>query len=315
MSLRRSTRLATDKPTNHLSDKFVWDSITSSKSTRGADPQPSQRDRTPVHLDSPTVRFTDPLSTDGIISPNEPAASPKAHRTSQRGLLELRLQNESQELEIKKLELQLQLVQLQTSHPTTTSRSDPAAKSLDDLKAPQRTVSPQQWPHIFARGEPKLYNDLLLPEFSTGFLVIVQRCEDPTLQTTLLAHFHDLMVLACNYKWSVVLAFHYKVLRSIEMGLVSWGESFDVLKQPFFLPTALLPEPSPKTALKAAFKLQQALTPRHQICDAWSWHDCSNIPCSKLHICIICKKEHQAFHCPKRKYPVPPRRQDSASTE
>ena len=198
----------------------------------------------------------------------------------------------------------------------TTSRSDPAAKSLGDLKAPQRTVSPQQWLHIFAPGEPKLYNDLSLPEFSAGFLVIVQRCEDPTLQTTLLAHFHDLMVLACNYKWSVVLAFHYKVLRSIEMGLVSWGESFDVLKQPFFLPTALLPEPSPKTALKPAFKLQQALTPRHQICDAWSWHDdCSNIPCSKLHICIICKKEHQAFHCPKRKYPVPPRRQDSASTE
>ena len=144
-----------------------------------------------------------------VISPNESTASPKARRTSQRGLLELRLQNESQELEIKKLELQLQLVQLQTSHPTTTSRSDPAAKSLDDLKAPQRTVSPQQWPHIFARGEPKLYNDLLLPEFSTGFLVIVQRCEDPTLQTTLLAHFHDLMVLACNYKWSAVLAFHY----------------------------------------------------------------------------------------------------------
>ena len=156
-----------------------------------------------------------------VISPNESTASPKARRTSQRGLLELRLQNESQELEIKKLELQLQLVQLQTSHPTTTSHSDPAAKSLGGLKAPQRMVSPQQWPHIFAPGEPKLHNDLSLPEFSAGFLVIVQCCEDPTLQTTLLAHFHDLMVLACNYRWSAVLAFHYKVLRSIEMGLVS----------------------------------------------------------------------------------------------
>ena len=117
MSLRRSTRLATDKPTNHLSDEFVWESIASSEGTRGADPQPSQRDRPPVHLDSPPVWFTDPLSTAGVISPNESTASPKARHTSQRGLLELRLQNESQELEIKKLELRLQLVQLQTSHP------------------------------------------------------------------------------------------------------------------------------------------------------------------------------------------------------
>ena len=41
-------------------------------------------------------------------------------------------------------------------------------------------------------------------------------------------------------------AYRYKVLRSIEMGLASWGDSFDSLKQPFFLPTALLTDSTNK---------------------------------------------------------------------
>lgn len=32
----------------------------------------------------------------------------------------------------------------------------------------QHMLYPQQWPHILAPGEPKLYNDLTLPEFTAG---------------------------------------------------------------------------------------------------------------------------------------------------
>lgn len=53
------------------------------------------------------------------------------------------------------------------------------------------------------------------------------------------------MVLACTYQWSAVRAYHYKVLQSIELGLMRWGDSFEPLKQPFFIPTALLPSPDP----------------------------------------------------------------------
>ena len=51
------------------------------------------------------------------------------------------------------------------------------------------------------------------------------------------------MVLTCSYQWSAVRACHYKVLRSIEMGLVKWGDSLEPFKRPFFIPTALLPPP------------------------------------------------------------------------
>ena len=70
--------------------------------------------------------------------------------------------------------------------------------------------------------------------------MIVQRCKDQSRREAMLSHFHDLMVLVSSYMWSAVRAFHYKVVRSIEMGLASWGDSFDTFKQPFFLPTALL---------------------------------------------------------------------------
>lgn len=44
-----------------------------------------------------------------------------------------------------------------------------------------------------------------------------------------LSHFHDLIVLACSFKWSVVWVYHYKVLCSIELGLVKWRDLFQPL--------------------------------------------------------------------------------------
>lgn len=146
--------------------------------------------------------------------------------------------------------------------------------------------------------------------------MIVQRCKDQSRRAAMLSHFHDLMVLASSYTWSAVHAFQYKVVRSIEMGLASWWDSFDTFKQPFFLPTTLLaisstthtsrPENKPSSSSPS-----QPSIPRNQICDAWSWHDdCKNQECPLRHICIVCKREHQAKSCPKRKYPVPLRRLD-----
>lgn len=43
------------------------------------------------------------------------------------------------------------------------------------------------------------------------------------------SHFHDLIVLACSLNWSVVWVYHYKVPRSIELGLVKWGDLFQPL--------------------------------------------------------------------------------------
>ena len=141
------------------------------------------------------------------------------------------------------------------------------------MKAPQKIVNPQQWPHIFAPGEPKLYVDLSLAEFCAGYLVITTQLADKPLREPVIAHFHELMILASTFQWLAVRSYHYKVLRSIELGLVQWGDSFEHFKQSFFLPTCLLTEAHHK-ATKPATKAPtptagyQASIARHQICDA-----------------------------------------------
>ena len=97
------------------------------------------------------------------------------------------------------------------------------------------------------------------------------------------------------------------------MGLTSWG---DLLKQPFFLPTALLTYLTNKPRVRLPPK-QPSSSPsghsisRSEICDAWSWYnDCKTHECPLHHVCIVCKLDHQAKTCPKRKYPFPPCSQD-----
>lgn len=237
----------------------------------------------------------------------------------------LLLAKETQQLEVQKLQLQLELTKLQASTGSVVPESSSPAsarlhdhtKSLGDLRAPQHMLFPQQWLHIFAPGEPKLYNELSLAEFTAGYLAIVEKCPDAPQKSLFLHHLADLMSLACSYQWSAVRAFHYKVLRALEMGLVRWGDSFDGFKQPFFISPNLLPsfgltsqDKTRKTNPSRPPAPQQPL--RHQICDDWSWHDdCHSEDCPKLHICIICKRpDHQAKNCSKRKFDIPPRRQD-----
>lgn len=242
----------------------------------------------------------------------------------------LLLDKQNRELDIQKLQLQLELTKLQAStgnpalgdfmqHPTG-GRAQEQTKSLGDLRAPQRTLFPQQWPHILAPGEPKLYNELTLAEFSAGYLSIVHKCADSTQQSILSKHLEDIMILACTYQWSAVRAYHYKVLRALELGLVKWGDSFEAFKQPFFIPPNLLPsvgsqEKPLKPATSRFTGSQQPSISRNLICDEWSWYDnCDSEACSKLHICIVCKRpDHQAKTCPKRKFNIPPRRPDQAT--
>ena len=281
-----------------------------------------------------TSPATGPLDTAPRVLLPSPGAIPKLVRSKSSKISKtpetanfdtVAHQNHALELEIQKLELQLELAKLAPATPLSvpTAASDDSSKSLGDMKAPQKTCFPQLWPHIFAPGEPKLYSDLSLAEFCAGYIAILQQYPDGSNRFppgALLSHFHELMVLTCSYQWSAVRAYHYKALRSIEMGLVKWGDSFEPFKQPFFIPTALLPPPD---TISKSKKPQPKLTSpspsilRHDICDAWSWHDdCTNSACPKQHVCVVCKRsDHQAFCCPKRRYPVPTRRPDPSSRD
>ena len=283
MELRRSSRQPSKK---HLASDFDWDEIP---------PQETEES----HLASNT-----PATKTKTKSPSSTLPD------TQQEIARLQLLHRTQELEIKKLEMELQLAKLQAGGNTATIPGIESNKSLGDQKAPQKTLYPQEWPHIFAPGEPKLYKDLNIAEFCAGYLVIIQNCAVEARRLAYITHFHDLMVLAASYRWSAVRSYHYKVLRSIELGLVKWGGSFDTFKQSFFLPTMLL---SNQDNAKAPQAQSPPSIPRQQICDAWSWFgDCQTTSCTKQHICVVCKRpDHQARTCPKRKYPVPPRRSET----
>ena len=113
----------------------------------------------------------------------------------------------------------------------------------------------------------------------------------------------------------------FKVLRSLELGLVKWGDSFDHLKVQFLTPSSLLSEIAPRKVAKPPGNGESITAPpkpaipRHQICDEWSWYNnCSSTDCPRQHVCVVCKRsDRQALACPKRKFPVPARRTDSPS--
>ena len=62
----------------------------------------------------------------------------------------LKLLQEMHKLEIAKLKLQLELAML-CSKMALTGAQDASAKSQGDLRAPQRTLHPQPWPHLRSR--------------------------------------------------------------------------------------------------------------------------------------------------------------------
>ena len=142
------------------------------------------------------------------LPPFATAASPP--QSSHEDQLKLQLYMELQELEIhvKRLQLELQLAQLKVTVNTVKtlkqdesvkSRDRSSEKSLGNQCAPQRITNPQEWPHLFAPGEPKLFNELSMAEFSTGYTIIIQHCTDVSRQEALISHFYDLMVLASTY--------------------------------------------------------------------------------------------------------------------
>jgi len=118
------------------------------------------------------VAFPQPSTGQTVIETPPALSGLKLATSPTPSLAALQLQKETQKLEIKKLELQFQLAQLQGNPiASPNSTESPPGKSLGDLKAPQRTLHTQPWPHIFAPGE--MCNEISMPEFCSGYLVIV----------------------------------------------------------------------------------------------------------------------------------------------
>ena len=121
-----------------------------------------------------------------------------------------------------------------------------------------------------------MYNELSMPELCAVYLVIVQQSATKPHFAALLEQFQQLTALVSTYQWSTVRSFHYKVLRSLELGLVKWGDSFDRLKLQFLTPSSLLSVSAPRKMANAPVDGDAISTSskfailRNQICDEWS---------------------------------------------
>ena len=134
MATRKSSRKAksTQRP---LDDEFLWDDI-------------SGEQNWPEYSALSAQLGNAPSTTKRKVSPDSGA------KTAEPVTLDcenLTLLKETHELEIAKLKLQLELATLSHKAASPAGTSDISAKSQGDLRAPQQTLHPQPWPHIYAR--------------------------------------------------------------------------------------------------------------------------------------------------------------------
>ena len=194
----------------HLSDDYVWDSLSPLHTDRREDsPTFNQKAKTqiaastsglPLLADHPGRRNLsqaelleqpERVLPSVTLPPSATAAS--LVQSSSEDQLKLRLQIETQDLKIKRLQLELQLAQLKL--PSNTEKSlkpndsvktgdKSSEKSLGDQRARQRITNPQEWPHIFAAGGPKLFNELSMAEISADRLhcyhTALHKCFSPS---------------------------------------------------------------------------------------------------------------------------------------
>ena len=168
----------------HLSPDFDWNLLeqsshftaTEDHALSTADSKGKEKNR-PSDSTSASLQFPSDLPSPEY----DQAGTPPSTRDE---IIRLQLVKDNHDREIRlQLELRLQLAQLENKTvslpPGSTETS--TSKSLGDMKAPQKIVNLQQWPHIFAPCEPKLYVDLSLAEFCAGYLVIITQLADKPL--------------------------------------------------------------------------------------------------------------------------------------
>jgi hypothetical protein len=101
------------------------------------------------------------------------------------------------------------------------------------------------------------------------------------------------MTLVSTYQWSAARSDHHRVVLSVELGLVKWGDSFEPFKQLCLLPFCLLTEFQQKAGKSASssqgFKLNSSVWWSADFLVAqdqkmkWPWIFCS---CFYLNICL-----------------------------
>ena len=226
----------------------------------------------------------------------------------------IKLQKEKLELELKVLAMSRQ------ERPLENTFADLPTQDAGDAIEPRRTKRNIDWPQDFVPSIQGEYDKLELPEFVSGFLIMI-KSYDSALKDAMLAHLELLLTKAISYSWISVRGFHKFIAKQVEQRRLEWQDFKAIQDQAttFFRHSDLrntrqrIDTSRPSANNTSPGERQQPVPPTvKKACKAWNYTgtcDCDqqdDDAYKEHHRCRVCKADHPMLHCSKRRTPIPP---------
>ena len=112
------------------------------------------------------------------------------------------------------MELKVLIISRQERHPDNTL-ADPALQNASETTKPRRNKFNIDWPQDFVPSIQGKYDKIELPEFVSGFLIMI-KSYDTASKDAMLAHLELLTIKAISYSWVSVRAFHKFIAKQVE---------------------------------------------------------------------------------------------------
>ena len=226
----------------------------------------------------------------------------------------IKLQKEKLELELKVLTISRQ------ERPAANTQADFSTQDTAETVEPRRSKRTIDWPQDFVPSIQGDYDKLELPEFVSGFLIMI-KSYDPLVKDAMLAHLELLTIKAISYSWVSVRAFHKFIAKQVEQRRLDWQDLKSIQDQAttFFRHSDLRNSrprnetPRLNSGSASPGNNQQAapsIVPK--ACRTWNYTgacECDQQDTAAYkehHRCRVCKADHPMLHCSKRRTPIPP---------
>ena len=218
-------------------------------------------------------------------------------------------------LKLQKDKLELELKALTTSRQECPSDNTPADPSLQDAAEPTKPQCNKRnidWPQDFAPSIQGEYDKIELPEFVSGFLIMI-KSYDKASKDPMLAHLELLTIKAISYSWVSIHTFHKFITKQVERRCLDWQDFKSIQDQAttYFRHSDLwtLRQRTAEGArlssnAASSGNHSQAVTPSvTKACRAWNYTGADAY--KEHHRCRVCKAHHPMLHCAKRCTPIP----------
>ena len=97
----------------------------------------------------------------------------------------------------------------------TGELADPSLQDAAETTKPQRNKHNIDWPQDFVPSIQGEYDKIELPEFISGFLIMI-KSYDTASKDAMLAHLELLTIKAISYSWVGVRAFHKFITKQVK---------------------------------------------------------------------------------------------------